>query len=59
MGNNDRTPITALLRSQSSLEHDIAAGDLTVLIRTRGERMVPIESLEADPEADDSIVQGQ
>lgn len=48
----------ALLRNQSSLEYDVAAGNLTVLIRTRDTETVPIEALEADPETDDSVVAG-
>ncbi len=58
MKSNDEASITALLRHQISLEHDIMAGDLTVLIRTRDERVIPIQTLESDPEADASIVVG-
>ena len=58
MNNNDETSITALLRNQSALEHDIAEGNLTVLIRTRDTEVVPIKALEADPEADDSVILG-
>lgn len=58
MNNHDETSIMALLRNQSSLEYNIAAGNLTVLIRTRDTAMVPIEALEADPETDDSVVVG-
>ena len=58
MNNHDETSITALLRNQSSLEHDISTGNLTVFIRTRDTEMVPIEALEADSETDDSVVEG-
>lgn len=58
MNNHDETSIMDLLRNQSSLKYDIAAGNLTVLIRTRDTEMVPIEALEAAPETDDSVVDG-
>lgn len=58
MKKNGKTSIVDMLQSQSSIEHDISAGNLTVLIRTRNTGVVPIKALEADPETDDSIVDG-
>ncbi len=56
MKKNDETSIIDLLRNQFLLERDIMAGDLTVLIRTRDKEGVPIHTLKADPEVDDSVV---
>ncbi len=58
MRKDDDTAIMELLQGQCSLEQDITAGDLPVLIRTRDEKVVQIKALEADPKADDSIVIG-